>query len=821
MQTPFHSRLNEALRAENQHKLKPWFGFLKLFMAALEKLPSVKATVWRGVLGNVTSDFKDNNLRRWWSINSCSTKLDVVACYIHNEGTVFAINALQCKDISTFSAFPDENEVILMPGTALRSSDLLNILTGYLIFILLAVVHLSVLFFLSAQAHERTLQIERDTHVFNGTQYKMLYVPLMRVSIETTIHSFIADVNITWSFYNAENVSIEAVYCFPMEERAAVYSFVARINDREVTAHLKEKNEAQHEYGEALRQGHGAYLLELDEQSIDNLVINVGAIPPLTECTITILYVTELERIDGSTVELAIPTTIAPRYNSKKHRITSPAGTTSKYVQQSPYTMKFCGHIKKKTETGERFISKVSSTSHPIEVDLFQQDAYVVTFSQENIHLDRDILIDIELIKKQINNLLVTERGTVMAVLATTGEDCPGTRNNSPINEFIFVLDCSDSMSGHSKIELAKQTIMLFLKSLPIGSYFNIIRFGSNYTTLFPETVAMYAEVNILQAKHLIVKMQADLGGAELRGPLQWLTERPPGQGHSRQIILLTDGEISDVLEVLNLCQSIGSSSRIYPFGFGSSPSRALIKGLARVTDGQYAFIPPNTKIDIRVKQQLFQILQKSLSNVQVRWNLSVGNAHITPIQSLTVYANGHFLVYGLINDTSLKFNLNSSVQLYTECDCYPSCEAKVDRIVNISENRSIAEVAAKIIILKLEYSKKTIMGTLQRRLLREKFLNIETNKAISELSLKHNILSSQTAFFGEEKRATGKNIDMVLCEVPIQIPKYDLFLTQAPSSRIGMGTDEKIKYSVYNSCAERKIFGHWALSLFFAVLSL
>ncbi|CAF5017067.1 unnamed protein product [Rotaria sp. Silwood1] len=144
-----------------------------------------------------------------------------------------------------------------------------------------------------------------------------------------TIRSFAADVTITQIFHNDENVPVEAVYCFPIEEQAAVYSFVARTSDREIVAQLKEKAEAQRDYNAALQQGHGAYLLEQDEKSQDNFIINVGALPPATECTITIIYVTELNLFQGSIIRFVIPTTIASRYDSKQGGLTAPAGTNS------------------------------------------------------------------------------------------------------------------------------------------------------------------------------------------------------------------------------------------------------------------------------------------------------------------------------------------------------------------------------------------------------------------------------------------------------------------------------------------------------------
>jgi hypothetical protein len=120
MGTPFFSCLNEILRAENRHALKPWFAFLKLFITALEKLPSTKATIWRGVNFDDTLTFVDDETHIWWNINSCSMALNIVQPFLGKQGTLFAIDAIHGKDISAFSALPDEQEVVLMPGTRVR-----------------------------------------------------------------------------------------------------------------------------------------------------------------------------------------------------------------------------------------------------------------------------------------------------------------------------------------------------------------------------------------------------------------------------------------------------------------------------------------------------------------------------------------------------------------------------------------------------------------------------------------------------------------------------------------------------------------------------
>ena len=46
------------------------------------------------------------------------------------------------------------------------------------------------------------------------------------------------------------------------------------------------------------------------------------------------------------------------------------------------------------------------------------------------------------------------------------------------VQDYIFLIDRSGSMSG-SPIELAVGALKLFLHSLPIGSKFNVVSFGS------------------------------------------------------------------------------------------------------------------------------------------------------------------------------------------------------------------------------------------------------------------------------------------------------------------------------------------------------
>ena len=60
-----------------------------------------------------------------------------------------------------------------------------------------------------------------------------------------------------------------------------------------------------------------------------------------------------------------------------------------------------------------------------------------------------------------------------------------------------------DRWKEENKIGLARQAMLLFLKSLPVDCYFNVIRFGSTHENLFSEVTAVYDESNARKAEQL------------------------------------------------------------------------------------------------------------------------------------------------------------------------------------------------------------------------------------------------------------------------------------------------------------------------------
>jgi hypothetical protein len=103
-------------------------------------------------------------------------------------------------------------------------------------------------------------------------------VPLKSVDVDVDVAHIAARVTVNQVYVNESARPIEAVYRFPVDEKAAVCGFEADINGRKVIGVIKGNEEAREEYTAAVAQGHGAYLLE--QQSADIFEMKIGNIPP-------------------------------------------------------------------------------------------------------------------------------------------------------------------------------------------------------------------------------------------------------------------------------------------------------------------------------------------------------------------------------------------------------------------------------------------------------------------------------------------------------------------------------------------------------------
>ena len=116
----FYIILNRTLRKEDQTLLKPWHSYLKLFVSALEKLPVVVETIYRGVKKNMADQYPKGKKFTWWSFTSCTKSVEVLQSdqFLGKTGprTLFSIQCESGRCIQQHSYFPSEDEVLLLAG---------------------------------------------------------------------------------------------------------------------------------------------------------------------------------------------------------------------------------------------------------------------------------------------------------------------------------------------------------------------------------------------------------------------------------------------------------------------------------------------------------------------------------------------------------------------------------------------------------------------------------------------------------------------------------------------------------------------------------
>ncbi|EGW04556.1 von Willebrand factor A domain-containing protein 5A, partial [Cricetulus griseus] len=376
-------------------------------------------------------------------------------------------------------------------------------------------------------------------------------VPLKSISVTLSINDFVAGVSATLNYENEEEVPVEAIFVFPMDEDSAIYSFEALVDGKKIVAELQEKMQAQSKYEDAMSQGHQAYFLEEDDYSRDVFSCNIGNLPPGAKVGITLRYVQELTLETDGALRYVLPAILNPRYQLSEQSTNSCFNIKTPIVplEDLPYTLSMVATI-----TSQHGIESVQSNCSLSPIQYLADDKTSAQVSLAEGHkFDRDVELLIYYSEVHSPSVAV-EMGMqdmkpdslmgAPSAMVSFYPDLPEVKGSRACGEFVFLMDRSGSMKFHLSyqndsqlhIEAAKETLLLLLKSLPMGCYFNIYGFGSSYEKFFPESVK-YTQKTMEEAVKRVKDLEADLGGTEILTPLLNIYKGPSIPGHPLQAL--------------------------------------------------------------------------------------------------------------------------------------------------------------------------------------------------------------------------------------------------------------------------------------------
>uniref|UniRef100_A0A667YX07 von Willebrand factor A domain containing 5A n=1 Tax=Myripristis murdjan TaxID=586833 RepID=A0A667YX07_9TELE len=580
-------------------------------------------------------------------------------------------------------------------------------------------------------------------------------VPLKGIEVEVEVRDHVATVVSTLHYENKEDKPLEAVFVFPMPADAAVCHFSAKIGQTQVVAEVQEK---QKEYDDALSSGQQAFLLEESEQSPDIFSLSVGSLPPEESASIRLEYVTELAVQADDGLRFCLPAVLNPHTLHLSDVTSVPASLV-------PYSLSFSARV-----SSPRPVCKVESSCSldPLQyLNTEQTQASVQLAAGHKFDRDVELLI---YYKDAHQPAAVVEAGQASAkpgdlmgdpvVMLSLYPEFPQAvmSKMTSCGEFVFLLDRSGSMycpmdsshQGQTRISSARDTLLLLLKSLPMGCYFNIYSFGSRYDSIFLKSVE-YSQKSMEDALKMVEQMTADMGGTEILQPLKQIFSQPCIPSQPRQLFIFTDGEVGNTKEVINLVKKNAASHRCFSFGIGEGASSALITGVAKEGGGHAQFITGTDRMQPKVMQSLRFALQPAVVDISVTWDLPKG-VSVTPLSPSikTLFQGQRSLLYA-----QLTGEVGSPLGYF---GLFGSNKCRIKGWLHVSSLRrlTIHRLGARTLIRSLETEDGEPSGGVKEK--------------VVELSVQSGVSSAFTAFIAVNK-GDGKAIQGPLVRRNVPTP--------------------------------------------------
>lgn len=451
-----------------------------------------------------------------------------------------------------------------------------------------------------------------------------------RVSIAVT--GIVSRTEYVQRFRNPTDEWQEAVYRFPLPERAAVNFMEMRIGDRVITARVEERGAAREIYERARDEGRVAALTE--QQRPNLFTQSVANVPPGAEIEVVLRYL-DLARYDGGTFSLRLPLTLTPRYDPEGRAEAPFAYATDGGSHDTALDV---------TLTPGVDLAEITSDYHET-VPARRGDSWQVRLATPTIPMDRDFVLRWTPVRgqKPTATLLVEPGGSgdysLLMVLPPVAR--PDVRVP---REMVFVVDTSGSMKGESMRQARASLRRALDSTLGAGDRFNIIAFDSDYRMLFPQSRPVTPDT-LMQGARFIDGLVAN-GGTEMAAPLRAALGEQGRAGHLKHVVFMTDGAVSNEAELFGLIHEQLGESRLFTVGIGSAPNSYFMRKAAEFGRGTFTYVGDTREVGERV-QDLFEKLSRPVARqVRVDWQ---GNAppEFYPSRLPSLYAGEPLIVVG------------------------------------------------------------------------------------------------------------------------------------------------------------------------------
>ncbi|MEZ4404245.1 MAG: VIT and VWA domain-containing protein [Kofleriaceae bacterium] len=587
-------------------------------------------------------------------------------------------------------------------------------------------------------------------------------LPMVGSDLQVTVRGAIAQVRHRQAFFNPATTPIEAIYVFPLHERAAVGGMTMRIGARTITAVIQRRSEARATYDAARAAGKTAALLTQERPNV--FTQSVAGILPGETIDIELTYDILLAPEHGW-YELALPTVVGPRYVPGAALAGPPTGTgavgdTDRVPDASRITPAATAPGAP-PHTGFGFGMDLDAGVPVTEVDcpthaLLGTDLGASHLTLELAHpqevADRDVVVRWQTEVARPTATVVAGRGPGGGFVAATIVPPPLTSTGRrPRREIVFVLDTSGSMSG-APMALVRAGIDYALDRLETGDTFRIINFSTSVAG-FEGGTAHPADRATVARAHAFVRTLGDGGGTEMLGGVRAALDDPPTDGRRRYVFFMTDGFIGNDDEIIAAIDRLRQpSTYLFAFGVGSSVNRALLDQMARAGHGTAQVLLLDDPPAPQVARFFSQLAAPMWADVKVTFD-GLAVTDLTPATPGDLFLGQPLVVAGRYHAGGV-----GRLRITATVDGQPVALEQPVTLPQAGDDAAlVGRLWARTKIRELSYGKHGGLGG-------------DAAERITEIALAHALVSPGTAFVAVDDvvRTTGAAATRA---VPVQTP--------------------------------------------------
>jgi len=410
------------------------------------------------------------------------------------------------------------------------------------------------------------------------------FLATAEVGLAVRLRGVVAEIELQHAVRNnSGDVPVEARYELALGAGAAVHALEAELADgKRVVAQLAREDAAQAQYDDAIAAGASAALLETEPTASESVSLSLGSIPPQGGVHCVVRY-TLVAAIGQGVLAIKFPCVA-----SKEGRV--PVLQLRVAADDLP---------------GTAAAVVLDSTAIPraaLEGLVLGSSGFTGRLQLADADLTKQLVLRVELNAMQQCGAFVEGDAMVAWCPAVTASTAAATTSQSasrrsPIDA-TFIIDRSGSMRGE-KIVCAQEALLLMVSSLPVGSCFNVIGFGTTVDLLFAQGSESVTDETLALARRWIVDIEPNLGGTDLLSPLAIaVTQRRSAASAAKSlphiVIVMTDGHVENNAQVLAFVRDNAgalSSTRIFALGIGENVDSTLVEGIARAGAGGVAFV--------------------------------------------------------------------------------------------------------------------------------------------------------------------------------------------------------------------------------------